>query len=203
MLGRAAMRAGDGLPVAYPAPGGVQVQGGQDRKSSIPYVLVSTPRNRVARNVPAPGIAIAHPSTGPGRCPVASCRPGREEVTQDVRRLRVSWHLHAMPAALTRRPIRCRSNQCGQRRRTGRSGPVPCATQPHPRGPGRAWRYPSAARALRNMRSQGEASGHPAGDQLKLALRGVRSGCGIRIVARPSSLHRPAIASVEPLGFAG
>ena len=63
--------------------------------------------------------------------------------------------------------------------------------------------YPNATRALRNMRSHGDASGQSAGAQLKLALRGVRSGCGIRIVARPSSLLRPAMASVEPLGFAG
>src|SRR5690606_14388178 len=62
---------------------------------------------------------------------------------------------------------------------------------------------PSDARVLRNIRIHGEASGQSAGAQLKLALRRVRSGCGIRIVARPSSLVRHAIASVEPLGLAG
>src|SRR3546814_4533403 len=58
-------------------------------------------------------------------------------------------------------------------------------------------------RALRNIRSHGESSGQSSGAQLRLALRGVRSGCGIRIVARPSSLDRPAMASAEPLGLAG
>ena len=67
----------------------------------------------------------------------------------------------------------------------------------------RAGAQPSAARALRNMRIQGEASGQSPGAQLKLIRRRVRSGCGIRIVTRPSSLVTPAIASVEPLGLAG
>src|SRR3546814_11187760 len=62
---------------------------------------------------------------------------------------------------------------------------------------------PTATRALRNILSHGESSGQSSGAQLRLALRGVRSGCGIRIVARPSSLDRPAMASAEPLGLAG
>src|SRR3546814_15594384 len=62
---------------------------------------------------------------------------------------------------------------------------------------------PTATRALRNILSHGESSGQSSGAQLRLALRGVRSGCGIRIVARPSSLDRPAMASAAPLGLAG
>ena len=87
----------------------------------------------------------------------------------------------------------------GPRRWAGTRTPARADVPPH--RPAAA--YPSAARALRNMRSHGDASGQPVGDQLKLALRSVRSGCGIRIVARPSSLHRPAIASADPLGLAG
>ena len=63
--------------------------------------------------------------------------------------------------------------------------------------------YPTATRTLRNMRSHGESSGQSAGCQLRLALRGVRSGCGIRIVARPSRLVTPAMASSDPFGLAG
>src|SRR5690606_16939864 len=62
---------------------------------------------------------------------------------------------------------------------------------------------PTQRRALWKIRIHGDWPGHSAGCQLKLSERRVRSGCGIRIVARPSSLHRPAIASVEPLGSSG
>ena len=62
---------------------------------------------------------------------------------------------------------------------------------------------PSTCRAFLNMRIHGLSSGQPAGAQLRLAVRRVRSGCGIRIVARPSDEVRPAIASSEPLGLAG
>src|SRR3546814_18252923 len=57
-------------------------------------------------------------------------------------------------------------------------------------------------RALRNIRSHGESSGQSSGAQLRLALRGVRSGWGLRYVAPPSSLDRPALAAAEPLGVA-
>ena len=63
--------------------------------------------------------------------------------------------------------------------------------------------YPTHTRALRNMRCHGESSGQSAGAQLKLARRKVRSGCGIKMVARPSRLLTPAIPSGEPLGLAG
>ena len=63
--------------------------------------------------------------------------------------------------------------------------------------------HATKARALRNTRIHGESSPHSAGAQLKLAVRSVRSGCGIRIVLRPSAEVTPAIASVEPFGFAG
>ena len=43
------------------------------------------------------------------------------------------------------------------------------------------------SRALRNRRSQGEASPHSRGCQLICELRKTRSGCGIRIVMRPSA----------------
>ena len=59
------------------------------------------------------------------------------------------------------------------------------------------------ARALANSLCHGESSGQSAGAQLKLARRRVRSGCGIRMVARPSSLVSPAMPSGEPLGLAG
>ena len=46
--------------------------------------------------------------------------------------------------------------------------------------------YPTHTRALRNMRIHGESPVQSRGAQLRLALRRVRSGCGIRMVARPS-----------------
>jgi hypothetical protein len=67
----------------------------------------------------------------------------------------------------------------------------------------RSAHQPTHTRALRNMRSHGEASAQPSGCQLRLSERGVRSGCGIRIVTRPSSLVRPVIPSGEPFGFSG
>lgn len=62
---------------------------------------------------------------------------------------------------------------------------------------------PSCRLAFRNIRSHGLSSGQSAGAQLRLAVRGVRSGCGIRIVALPSVEASPAIASWEPFGLAG
>lgn len=62
---------------------------------------------------------------------------------------------------------------------------------------------PTHTRALRNIRSHGESPAQSFGAQLKLAARRVRSGCGIRIVARPSRLLRPAMPSGEPLGLSG
>src|SRR3546814_9357888 len=56
---------------------------------------------------------------------------------------------------------------------------------------------PTATRALRNILSHGESSGQSSGAQLWLEVRGVRSGCGMRMVARPSSLDRPAMASAR------
>ena len=43
-------------------------------------------------------------------------------------------------------------------------------------------------RALRNMRSHGESPFQSAGRQLRFTARGVRSGCGIMIVKRPSAV---------------
>lgn len=62
---------------------------------------------------------------------------------------------------------------------------------------------PHHTRALRNMRSHGESSPQPAGCQLRLTERGVRSGCGIKMVARPSVLVRPVMPSGDPFGLSG
>ena len=55
--------------------------------------------------------------------------------------------------------------------------------------------YPIAARALRNILSHGDASPHPRGAHESCAVRQTRSGCGIRIVNRPSAVVRPVIPS--------
>lgn len=62
---------------------------------------------------------------------------------------------------------------------------------------------PHHTRALRNMRIHGESPCHSAGAQLRLSARGVRSGCGIMMVTRPSLLVRPVMPSGEPFGFSG
>ena len=56
-------------------------------------------------------------------------------------------------------------------------------------------------RALRNRRIQGLSSPQPPGVQLMQAERKTRSGCGIRIVKRPSAVVRPAMPS--RLGLVG
>lgn len=57
--------------------------------------------------------------------------------------------------------------------------------------------------AFRNIRSHGDSLFHSPGCQLRLTLRSVRSGCGMRMVARPSSLVSPVMPSLEPLGLDG
>src|SRR5690606_16935481 len=62
---------------------------------------------------------------------------------------------------------------------------------------------PTQARALRNRRIQGESSPSDGSRQLIWIVRKTRSGCGIRIVARPYSLVKPVRPPGEPFGFAG
>ena len=63
--------------------------------------------------------------------------------------------------------------------------------------------HPTHTLALRNRRIHGESPSQPLGAQLKLTLRSVRSGCGMRIVARPSSVVRPVMPSGDPFGLSG
>lgn len=62
---------------------------------------------------------------------------------------------------------------------------------------------PAKTRALSNKRRHGPSSPQPGGDQACCTLRTTRSGCGIRIVTRPSAEHSPAMPSGEPFGLAG
>ena len=62
---------------------------------------------------------------------------------------------------------------------------------------------PHHTRALRNMRIHGESSPQLSGCQLICTLRNTRSGCGIRIVTRPSAAVKPARPPGEPFGFSG
>ena len=63
--------------------------------------------------------------------------------------------------------------------------------------------HASHRRALRNRRRHGASSIQPSGCHEFCTARTTRSGCGIMIVTRPSSLVRPVIPSGEPLGLAG
>ncbi len=83
--------------------------------------------------------------------------------------------------------------------------PPPCG-----RGSRPAWTpclielgQPTQARALLKNRIQGLSSGHPGGCQDRATVRKTRSGCGIRMVARPSVLVSAVMPSGEPLGLAG
>ena len=53
------------------------------------------------------------------------------------------------------------------------------------------------------MRHQGEDGPHVEGALEKLTVRKVRSGCGIRMVPLPSSLHMPVMPPGEPFGLCG
>ena len=66
-----------------------------------------------------------------------------------------------------------------------------------------AERQPTHTRALRNIRIHPLSSPHVSGCQEFCTVRNTRSGCGIRIVARPSRLVRPVMPAGEPFGFAG
>lgn len=63
--------------------------------------------------------------------------------------------------------------------------------------------HPTHTRALRNMRSQGEASPQSSGCQLIWTLRNTRSGWGMAMVTRPSVVVRAVMPNGEPLGLAG
>ena len=54
-----------------------------------------------------------------------------------------------------------------------------------------------------NSRIHGDAPCHSRGRHESCTLRKTRSGCGIRMVARPSWLVRPVMPSGEPFGFVG
>ncbi len=71
------------------------------------------------------------------------------------------------------------------------------------RGAGRD--YPTKERALRNIRIQGpdSPSQKPAGRHESCTERKPRSGCGIMIVARPSSVVKPVRPSSLPFGLNG
>ncbi len=57
--------------------------------------------------------------------------------------------------------------------------------------------------ALRKIRIQPEASVQSSGYQESSIARWLRSGCGIMIVKRPSSVVKAVRPPFEPLGFAG
>ena len=50
---------------------------------------------------------------------------------------------------------------------------------------------------------QGASSPQSSGHQLSCALRNTRSGCGMQIVKRPSSVVKPVAPAAEPFGFSG
>lgn len=63
--------------------------------------------------------------------------------------------------------------------------------------------YPSHFRALRNNLIHDASSIQSSGRHECCTALNTRSGCGIIIVKRPSSLVRPVIPSGEPFGLAG
>src|SRR5690349_5798980 len=63
--------------------------------------------------------------------------------------------------------------------------------------------YPTKARALRNIRIQGESSPQPSGCHENSTERNTRSGCGMRMVKRPSGVVSAVMPWGEPLGLYG
>ena len=64
-------------------------------------------------------------------------------------------------------------------------------------------RYPTKRRAFANIRYHGDSSPHASGCHDICTVRNTRSGCGIRIVKRPSAVVSPVIPCGEPLGLYG
>jgi hypothetical protein len=60
---------------------------------------------------------------------------------------------------------------------------------------------PTHARALRNIRIHGESSGQPAGRHENSTERNTRSGCGMRIVKRPSGVVTEVMPCGDPFGL--
>lgn len=70
-------------------------------------------------------------------------------------------------------------------------------------GAGHSRTQPTHFLALRKIRIQPEASVQSSGCQESSIARWLRSGCGIMIVKRPSSVVKAVRPPFEPLGFAG
>ncbi len=63
--------------------------------------------------------------------------------------------------------------------------------------------YPTHTRALRNIRNHGPSSPQSSGCQELATVRNTRSGCGIRMLKRPSGVVSPVIPCGDPLGLYG
>ncbi len=63
--------------------------------------------------------------------------------------------------------------------------------------------YPTQTRALRNIRNHGPSSPQSSGCQELATVRNTRSGCGIRMLKRPSGVVSPVIPCGDPLGLYG
>src|SRR6266508_875247 len=63
--------------------------------------------------------------------------------------------------------------------------------------------HPTQTLALRNIRIHGESSPQSSGCQDICTVRNTRSGCGMRIVKRPSAVVNPVMPPREPLGLYG
>ena len=62
---------------------------------------------------------------------------------------------------------------------------------------------PAQMRAFLNIRIHGESSPHSLGAHDICTLRNTRSGCGMKMVKRPSGVVRPVTPPGEPLGLYG
>lgn len=63
--------------------------------------------------------------------------------------------------------------------------------------------HPTHARALRKKRIHGLSSPQSLGCHDSCTVRKTRSGCGMRIVARPSGVVTAVMPPVEPFGLSG
>jgi len=58
-------------------------------------------------------------------------------------------------------------------------------------------------RAFENILNHGDASPHSSGCHDICTVRNTRSGCGIRIVKRPSAVVSPVMPAGDPFGLYG
>jgi len=173
---------------------------GRGRHDAEPQVRAVAGLTANRRWRPGPRFAAAvSPTTASRRSPQPWRQGGRRGVTlqRPAERPHRGVRRRHCIAAVSRAP------PCGsdQRHEVAALSP-PMASRRSAQAPHRGGQ-PSHRRALRNIRIHGESSPSPGGCHDSCTVRRTRSGCGIRMVKRPSGVVRPVMPPGEPFGLYG